>query len=79
MNQNEFVESRAAAHKAACQGVASDPTVLAALAMRTADLEVKAAMAARAATHARKSDQIAQIVFATVAVESTYQFRRQAG
>lgn len=79
MNQNEFVQSRAAAHAAACQGVANDPIVKMALAQRAADMEVKAAMAARAAAHGRKSDQIAQVVFALTPVVSDYQFRRQAG
>jgi hypothetical protein len=80
MTEQEFVQSRAAAHATACQGIANDPIVQMALSQRAADLEVKAAIAARAASHGRKSDLIAALVFAApMPIESTYQFRRQAG
>jgi hypothetical protein len=78
MNQTDFIQKRAEAHAAACQGVAGDAVVQMALAMRTADIEVKAAMAVRAIARAHKSDQIQVTVVAeSVAVKSV--FRRQAG
>jgi hypothetical protein len=80
MTQQEFIQSRAAAHSVACEGIANDPTVQMAMAMHAANLEVKAAIAARTAAHACKSNVIAQLVFAApMAVEQTIFGRRQAG
>lgn len=80
MNQNEFVQKRAQAHAAACVGIANDPLVQAALALRAADLEVKAAIAQRAASNGRKDDKPVQAVVAVVASQARLiVIRRQAG
>jgi hypothetical protein len=76
-NQTEFITKRAQAHAAAVAGIASDPLVQAALAMRAADMQVKAAFAARRAACNRKDD--APATERGVEPASRIGFRRQAG
>lgn len=70
MNEQEFIKSRMAAHKAGTSNIKDDPLVQAALAQHDANIQVKAAIAAR-----KRGDTLLQ----EQTVEAPRAYRRQAG